>query len=81
MSSARSSAVRGGCAPLTALAVCPDCASDAGFDRPECVDGHGSECPERACRACGAALLIGPAVSSGPVPVPVHAQRELRGAA
>ncbi|WP_169806820.1 hypothetical protein [Actinomadura macra] len=41
------------------------------FEQPPCPDGHGGECPERACVECGTAVLVGllPAV---PVPTPVE---------
>ncbi|TMQ82196.1 hypothetical protein ETD83_41360 [Actinomadura soli] len=29
------------------------------FEQPPCPDGHGEECPERACVECGAAVLVG----------------------
>ncbi|MBL7490780.1 hypothetical protein I6A60_21035 [Frankia sp. AgB1.9] len=39
---------------------CPQCADERPFERPECLDGHGADCPERACVECGAAVLLGP---------------------
>jgi hypothetical protein len=39
---------------------CPECTDERPFERPECVDGHGADCPERACVVCGTALLIAP---------------------
>jgi len=39
---------------------CPECADERPFERPECLDGHGADCPERACVECGTAILIGP---------------------
>jgi hypothetical protein len=47
---------------------CPACADDREFVQPPCADGHtvdGGECPEWACTACGAAIVLGGA----PVPV------------
>ncbi|TDD28309.1 hypothetical protein E1287_33020 [Actinomadura sp. KC06] len=29
------------------------------FEQPPCPDGHGEECPERACTECGAAVMVG----------------------
>ncbi|MFA1545493.1 hypothetical protein [Actinomadura chokoriensis] len=29
------------------------------FEQPPCPDGHGAECPERACVECGTAILVG----------------------
>jgi hypothetical protein len=46
---------------------CPTCASPRVFEQPPCADGHGLDCPERACTECGTAVLLGnspdPAVS------------------
>lgn len=44
---------------------CADCGDEQVFVQPECVDGHGADCPEWACSACGAAYLVG----SAPRPV------------
>ncbi|MFB4308960.1 hypothetical protein [Actinomadura sp. GTD37] len=38
------------------------------FEQPPCPDGHGAECPERACVECGAAVLVG----LPPAPLPVR---------
>jgi hypothetical protein len=43
-----------------ACLYCPECADERPFERPECLDGHGADCPERACVVCGTALLIAP---------------------
>lgn len=44
------------------------------FEQPPCPDGHGAECPERACVECGEAVLIGgpidPDRAPDSVPVP-----------
>jgi hypothetical protein len=56
---------------------CPDCGGERAFEQPhrtpgECPDASGAlgtsgDCPEWACTACGAALLLGlPVVRSGP---------------
>ncbi|WP_165975872.1 hypothetical protein [Actinomadura rubrisoli] len=37
------------------------------FEQPPCPDGHGEECPERACVDCGSAVLVG-SPPAGPVP-------------
>ncbi|TDB84119.1 hypothetical protein E1264_25785 [Actinomadura sp. KC216] len=29
------------------------------FEQPPCPDGHGEECPERACVECGTAVMVG----------------------
>ena len=49
---------------LTDVHDCPDCGDERAFVQPPCVDGHGADCPERACADCGTALWFG-----GPVPV------------
>ncbi|SEG09755.1 hypothetical protein SAMN04489712_103204 [Thermomonospora echinospora] len=38
---------------------CSDCGGDRPFEQPPCADGHGAECPERACTVCGTAVLAG----------------------
>jgi len=37
---------------------CRPCARMRRFERPPCPDGHGPDCDEWACVACGDALLI-----------------------
>ena len=37
---------------------CPVCASKQLFEMPECPDGHGADCPDRACVQCGTALSV-----------------------
>jgi hypothetical protein len=37
---------------------CPDCADFRAVEIPDCPDGHGRDCPERACSTCGSALLV-----------------------
>ena len=44
---------------------CPVCASKQLFETPECADGHGADCPDRACVQCGTALLVD---ASAPAP-------------
>jgi hypothetical protein len=39
---------------------CPECADERPFEQPECLDGHGADCPERACVVCGMAVLLAP---------------------
>ncbi|MFB4295719.1 hypothetical protein [Actinomadura sp. NTSP31] len=34
------------------------------FELPPCPDGHGAECPERACVECGAAVLVDPPLTA-----------------
>ncbi|WP_064743435.1 hypothetical protein [Actinomadura rifamycini] len=40
------------------------------FEQPPCPDGHGPDCPERACVDCGTAVLVGP----DPAPDPARAR-------
>ncbi len=40
--------------------VCPECGDTRDFEQPPCSDGHGVECPDRACVECGTALFIDP---------------------
>ncbi|MEV4672439.1 MULTISPECIES: hypothetical protein [Actinomadura] len=66
---------------------CSTCGDERVFEQPPCPDGHGVECPERACTECGTAILVGlppvtaapratgsgPARATGAAPVPVPA--------
>ncbi|MER7544944.1 hypothetical protein [Actinomadura sp.] len=61
---------------------CSTCGDEREFEQPPCPDGHGAECPERACVECGAAVLVGlppvtaPARATGPTgPQTVRAPR------
>ena len=40
------------------LRWCAICGAEQPFEQPECADGHGSDCPEWVCSACGDALLV-----------------------
>ncbi|WP_165495179.1 hypothetical protein [Actinomadura roseirufa] len=40
------------------------------FEQPPCLDGHGEECPERACAECGTAVLVGPTPAPSPAEPP-----------
>jgi hypothetical protein len=42
---------------------CPRCGGERRFERPPCVDGHGTDCPEWACVECGTAILVIPETS------------------
>jgi hypothetical protein len=55
--------------------LCPDCAELRLVETPPCADGHGAECPERACCVCGAALFLDPSAGR------VRARRASRHAA
>ncbi|MFB9853664.1 hypothetical protein ACFFMR_25105 [Micromonospora andamanensis] len=37
---------------------CDTCGSTQQFEAPPCVDGHGADCPERACTGCGTAVVM-----------------------
>ncbi|MFC5748776.1 hypothetical protein [Actinomadura rugatobispora] len=39
---------------------CSACGDEREFEQPPCPDGHGADCPERACTACGTAVLVDP---------------------
>jgi hypothetical protein len=39
---------------------CPVCAKVCLVETPPCGDGHGDECPDRACATCGTALFVDP---------------------
>lgn len=58
----------------TLLRHCPRCGDERAFETPPCVDGHGPECTELACRDCGTALLL------PPIHIP-HPRRSALGAA
>ncbi|MFC5183363.1 hypothetical protein [Actinomadura harenae] len=44
---------------------CSTCGDERRFERTPCLDGHGADCPERACVECGAAVLAGPDATLG----------------
>ncbi|MEU4567155.1 hypothetical protein [Micromonospora sp. NPDC023956] len=59
---------------------CDSCQGVQLFEVPPCGDGHGVDCPEFVCTACGAAVLIatfrfGPARLSDRRPAPGEAHR------
>lgn len=45
---------------------CPECADFRAVETPDCPDGHGRECPERACSTCGSALWVDPPARRAP---------------
>jgi hypothetical protein len=49
---------------------CADCGGPRWFEQPPCFDGHGADCPERACVECGAAVLLG-SLRQSPSAVPL----------
>jgi hypothetical protein len=42
---------------------CPTCAGERLAEAPPCPDGHGGDCPDRACVECGTALLFDAALT------------------
>ncbi|MEV5828538.1 hypothetical protein AB0L25_23550 [Spirillospora sp. NPDC052242] len=44
------------------------------FEQPPCPDGHGPDCPERACVDCGTAVLVGPDPAPDPARDPARAR-------
>ena len=41
---------------------CPICEQESPVEMPPCQDGHGDDCPERLCTACGYMLTVAPAL-------------------
>lgn len=41
------------------LRDCTACGDVRAFETPDCIDGHGTDCPDLACVECGEALFIG----------------------
>jgi hypothetical protein len=39
--------------------MCPECRDESVFEQPPCEDGHGHDCPEWYCVACGFAVFAG----------------------
>jgi hypothetical protein len=37
---------------------CAPCDGKRLFEMPECPDGHGADCPDRACVECGTAIYL-----------------------
>ncbi len=37
---------------------CASCGEERWFELPDCMEGHGVDCPERCCLECGAAVLV-----------------------
>lgn len=45
---------------------CSTCADDVFFERPDCADDHGADCPELVCVQCGEAFIVGFDVAAPP---------------
>lgn len=52
---------------LAEMRWCAGCQDERAFHSPPCEDGHGPDCPDRACVACGDAIVV-----VGPVQGPVE---------
>lgn len=53
---------------LLTIRRCPECDDEVAFERPDCLDGHGPDCPDLACTGCGLAVFAAgptPAASAG----------------
>ena len=48
---------------------CAECRAEQAFEVPPCADGHGVDCPDLACTACGTGIVVGGVVGRGPVAV------------
>jgi hypothetical protein len=42
---------------------CSNCADIRLVEAPGCADGHGLDCPDRACTECGTALFVDPLIT------------------
>jgi hypothetical protein len=45
---------------LDCFVDCPSCGTVQPADRPDCADGHGSDCPDRICSVCLTAVFVDP---------------------
>jgi hypothetical protein len=52
---------------------CGGCERETLFEVPPCEDGHGDDCLDLACVACGTAVVVGVLLSSTPVELDVRA--------
>ena len=42
---------------------CSNCDDLRPSEAPPCADGHGADCPDRACIMCGTALFVDPYIT------------------
>jgi hypothetical protein len=56
----------------TVLRHCSSCGEERDFEAPPCSDGHGCDCPELVCLACGEALVSDVPQPTASMPVFVH---------
>ena len=47
---------------------CPSCEREGVAETPPCPDGHGAQCPDRACVECGTALVLDAALFAAVTP-------------
>lgn len=52
---------------------CVECAAEQSFEVPPCEDGHGEDCLDLACSACGHAIVVGVLVADDEVLLEVFA--------
>jgi hypothetical protein len=62
------------------LLHCAECDQIRAFEAPPCADGHGDDCPERACAECGCAVFVG-LIPPAAEPAPREHERQTRRAA
>jgi hypothetical protein len=48
------------------ILFCPTCDQQQFAEAPPCDDGHGDDCPDRACVECGTAIVFDAALFSTP---------------
>ena len=61
------------------LRWCSACRAEQEFEVPPCQDGHGVDCPDLACVACGAAVVLA-VVPAGVPAAPTTAGLAIRAA-
>lgn len=69
---------------LVTIRWCPVCDDEVAFERPDCLDGHGPDCPDLACTGCGLAVFAAgpaPAASAGGAAERITAGRTAAGGA
>lgn len=44
---------------ISSTAWCATCRDTSTFEQLECGEGHGTDCPDRVCVACGEAIMVG----------------------
>lgn len=49
------------------MRYCVTCQGETLFERPECLDDHGIDCPDEVCVECGDAFVVGFSLAE-PVP-------------